>query len=234
MSTTTIALINQITHNIATNNEASHRIIQWIDNQSKYNSKNNKDIRGLDVALEGVENKVKNIQEDLERKRKDIEQGKEEQAITNDTIAKLVAAVAVLEGQVDQQRQLIDHQQILIDHAQTIATQAIKRARLSPPDTDSTLLNSEAGPSRVTPRTTPSRTLGYPLARSRARRPTPLPSRTDRRSPSIELVSRPSSPDAIPVAVSPVYRPDITPRVSCTPAAVLRALSPSCITDLIN
>ena len=58
----------------------------------------------------------------MERKRKDIEQGKEEQATTNDTIAKLVAAVTVLEGQVTQQRQLIDHQQILIDHAQTIAT----------------------------------------------------------------------------------------------------------------
>ena len=100
MSTTTIALINQITHTIATNNKTSHRIIQWIDNQSKYNSENNKDIRGLDVAIEGVEDKVKEIQEDLERKRKDIEQGKVEQATTNDTIAKLVAAVAVVMNSV--------------------------------------------------------------------------------------------------------------------------------------
>ena len=44
MSTSTIALINQITHSIATNNETSHRLIQWIDSQAKYNTENNKDI----------------------------------------------------------------------------------------------------------------------------------------------------------------------------------------------
>ena len=47
MSTSTIALINQITHSIATNNETSHRLIQWIDSQAKYNTENNKDIRDL-------------------------------------------------------------------------------------------------------------------------------------------------------------------------------------------
>ena len=121
-STSTIALINQITHSIATNNETSHRIIQWIDNQFKYNTENNKDIRDLDVAIEKVEDKMEKIHEDLERKRKCIEEGQEAQVKTDNIIAKLVVAVAVLEGQVDQQRQLINHQQILIDHAQTIAT----------------------------------------------------------------------------------------------------------------
>ena len=112
MSTSTIALINQITHSIATNNETSHRLIQWIDNQAKYNTENNKDIRDLDVGLERVETKVEKVQEDLERKRKDIEGVTERQAATDNIIAKLVASVAVLEGQVNQQRELINHQQV--------------------------------------------------------------------------------------------------------------------------
>ena len=58
MSTSTIALINQITHSIATNNETSHRLIQWIDSQAKYNTENNKDIRDLDIGLERIETKV--------------------------------------------------------------------------------------------------------------------------------------------------------------------------------
>ena len=136
MSTSTIAPINQITHSTATNNETSHRLIQWIDGQSKYNTENNKDIRDLDIGLEWVEAKVEKAQEDLERKRKDIKEVKEKQTTADDIIAKLVVAVAVLEGQVNQQRQLLDHQQILIDHAQTIATRAIKRAQLSPPNAD--------------------------------------------------------------------------------------------------
>ena len=162
MSTFTIALINQITHSIATTNKTSHRLIQWIDNQAKYNTENNKDIRDLDVGLERVETKVEKAQEDLERKRKDIEGVAERQAATDDIIAKLVASVAVLEGQVNQQRELINHQQILIEHAQTIATRAIKRTRLSPSQTDPSTANQEAGSSRITP----SRTLGYPLQRT--------------------------------------------------------------------
>ena len=80
MSTSTIALINQIMHSIATNNETSHRIIQWIDSQAKYNTENNKDIRDLDIGLERIETKVEKVQEDLERKRKDVEGIKEKQA----------------------------------------------------------------------------------------------------------------------------------------------------------
>ena len=145
-------------HSIATNNETSHRLIQWIDNQAKYNTENNKDIRDLDIGLERIETKVEKVQEDLERKRKDVEGIKEKQTAADDIIAKLVAAVAVLEGQVNQQRELINHQQILIDYVQTIATRAIKRARLSPPNADSLDSNSEAGPSRLIP----NRTLGHP------------------------------------------------------------------------
>ena len=162
MSTSTIALINQITHSIATNNKTSHRLIQWIDSQAKYNTENNKDIRDLDIGLERIETKVEKVQEDLERKRKDVEGIKEKQAAADDIIAKLVASVAVLEGQVNQQRELINHQQVLIEHAQTIATRAIKRTRLSPPNTASSNPITEAGPSRITP----SRTLGYPLQRT--------------------------------------------------------------------
>ena len=139
------------------------------------------------------------------------------------------AAVAVLEGQVAQQRQLIDHQQILIDHAQTIATRAIKRTWLSPPNADSPNVSPEAGPSR----STPNRTLGYPLLRTSRRSPSTRAIR-GRRSPSIEIIERPTSPDAIPVAVSPTYRPDITPRVSCSPAALLRSISPPCIVNLLD
>ena len=87
---------------------------------------------------------MEKIHEDLERKRKCIEEGQETQVKTDNIIAKLVAAVAVLEGQIEQQRQLINHQQILIDHTQTIATQAIKHACLSPPNTDMAPLSLEA------------------------------------------------------------------------------------------
>ena len=110
MSTATIALINQITHSIATNNKTLHWLIQWIDGQSKYNTENNKDTKDLDIAIEKVEDKVEKIHEDLERKRKYIEEGQEEQVKTDVIVAKLVAAVAVLEGQIEQQRQLINHQ----------------------------------------------------------------------------------------------------------------------------
>ena len=116
----------------------------------------------MDIGLERIETKAEKVQEDLERKRKDIEGVKEKQTAADDVIAKLVAAIAVLEGQVNQQRQLIDHRQILIDHAQTIATRAIKHTQLSPSNTDSSNPIAEAGPSRITP----SHTLRYPLQRT--------------------------------------------------------------------
>ena len=57
MSLPTVSLINQITQTISTNNEASHRLIQWIDRQDKYNHENNRDIRALDIATEKVEDR---------------------------------------------------------------------------------------------------------------------------------------------------------------------------------
>ena len=102
MSTATIALINQIPHFIATNNETSHQLIQWIDGQSKYNTENNKDIRDSEITIEGMEDKIEKTHKDLERKRKDIEEVKEKQTATDDIVAKLVAAIAVLEGQINQ------------------------------------------------------------------------------------------------------------------------------------
>ena len=55
---------------------------------------------------------------------RDIEEGEERQEKADNVVVKLVAAVAVLEGQVEQQR-------ILLDHTQMLATHAIKRAHLS-------------------------------------------------------------------------------------------------------
>ena len=172
MSLPTVSLINQITQTISTNNEASHRLIQWIDRQDKYNHENNRDIRALDTAIEKVEDEVKDIKEDLGGKRKELEEGKDKQVKVDDLLAKVIAAIAVLEGQVEQQRLLIQQQRTLIDQAQTIATRAIKRARLSTRHSDSEHQDTPgAGSSRVslTPGRTPTRTLGYPLAQSRAR-----------------------------------------------------------------
>ena len=63
----------------------------------------------------------------MEWKRKDKE-GKEKQEKISDIIAKLMAAAAVSEGQVEQQKGLINHQCVLFEHTQTIATHAIKYA----------------------------------------------------------------------------------------------------------
>ena len=104
------------------NIETSHRLIQWFNIQAKYNHKNDKDIRALDTAVEKTGDEVKEIRKELKRKRKDIEDVKEKQTTADDVIAKLVATIAVLEGQVNQQREMINHQQVLIDHMQTIAT----------------------------------------------------------------------------------------------------------------
>ena len=74
--------------------------------------------------MEGVEKEVKEVKEDLKRKRLDIEEGRQKQEKVDDIIAQLVAVVAVLEGQVEQQM-------ILLDHTQTLATHAIKRSCLA-------------------------------------------------------------------------------------------------------
>ena len=81
--------------------------------QSEYNSESNRDIKGLDITIEGVEDKIKEIHEELEWIRMDIEEWKEAQEKMIKIIAKLVAAVAVLEGQIEQQRQLINHQMLI-------------------------------------------------------------------------------------------------------------------------
>ena len=74
----------------------THRLIQWFDYQAKWNQDNNHDFRDIDVAREKLEDEVTEVKEDLKRKRQDIEEGKEKQEKTDDIIAKLVAAVAVL------------------------------------------------------------------------------------------------------------------------------------------
>ena len=80
--------------------------------------KNNRDIRALDTAIEKVEDNVKEIKEELQRKRKDFEEGQVKQVKFDNLLGKVIAAIAVLEGQIEQHR-------ALIDQAQTIATWAI-------------------------------------------------------------------------------------------------------------
>ena len=121
MSLPAVSLINQINQAATTNHETTHRLVQWIDHQDKYNHENNRDIRALDTAIEKVEDEVKEIKEELQRKRKDSEEGQEKQVKFDNLLGKVIAAIVVLEGQIEQHR-------ALIDQAQTIATWAIKRA----------------------------------------------------------------------------------------------------------
>ena len=74
------------------------RLVQWFDYQARWNQETNRDFRDLDVAREKIEDKITEVKKDLKRKREDIEEGKEKQDKVDDIIAKLVAAVAVLEG----------------------------------------------------------------------------------------------------------------------------------------
>ena len=166
MSFITTNLINRLNQNTATTQETTHRLIQWFDYQAKWNQDNNRDFRDIDVAREKLEDEVTEVKEDLKRKRQDIEEGKEKQEKTDDIIAKLVAAVAVLEGQVEQQR-------ILLNHTQTLATHAIKRAHLSTRQGESPRhTTNRAGPSSITHTPTlaidtiASVTLGHPLVRT--------------------------------------------------------------------
>ena len=157
MSLHAVSLINQINQATSTNHETTHRLVQWIDHQDKYNHKNNRDIRALDTA---IEDDVKEIKEELQRKGKDLEEGQEKQIKFDDLLGKVIAAIAVLEGQIEQHC-------TLINQAQTIATWAIKHVRLSTCHSDSNHCdNAEAGHSHVSsiPRSTLARTLGYPLA----------------------------------------------------------------------
>ena len=195
MSIITTNLINQLNQSTATTQETTLRLVQWFDYQARWNQENNRDFRDLDIAREKIEDEITEVKKDLKRKREDIEEGKEKQDKVDDIIAKLVAAVAVLEGQVEQQR-------ILLDHTQTLATRAIKRARLSTRQGESPRhTNNRAGPSSITHTGTPappidtiaSVTLGHPLVRTRAHRSSSIITIRSR-SPSIEIVSRPATP----------------------------------------
>ena len=164
MSIITTNLINQLNQSTATTQETTLRLVQWFDYQARWNQENNRDFRDLDFAREKIEDEITEVKKDLKRKREDIEEGKEKQDKVDDIIAKLVAAVAVLEGQVEQQR-------ILLDHTQTLATHAIKRAHLSTCQGESYRhTTNRAGPSAITHTDTPtpainaiaSVTLGHP------------------------------------------------------------------------
>ena len=100
------------------------------------------------VVAAAMRPEIQRIRE-LQRKRKDFEEGQEKQAKFDDLLGKVIAAIVVLEGQIEQHH-------ALIDQAQTITTRAIKRARLSTRHSDSYQDNTEAGPSHVssTPRST--------------------------------------------------------------------------------
>ena len=99
MSIITTNLINQLNQSTATTQETTLRLVQWFDYQARWNQENNRDFRDLDVAREKIEDEITEVKKDLKRKREDIEEGKEKQDKVDDIIAKLVAAVAVLEGQ---------------------------------------------------------------------------------------------------------------------------------------
>ena len=149
MSFATTSLINQLTQGSTTNQETTHQLIQWFDYQAKYNQDNNKDIWDLDIAIEEVEKEVKEVKEDLKRKRLNVEERKQKQEKVDNVIAQLVVVVAVLEGQVEQQRIL------LLDHTQTLATHAIKRACLAGQQSESVPhTTNRAGPSQI-PHTIP-------------------------------------------------------------------------------
>ena len=122
MSIITTNLINQLNQSTATTQETTLRLVQWLDYQARWNQENNHNFRDLDIAREKIEDEITEVKKDLKRKRDDIEEGKEKQDKIDDLIAKLVAAVAVLEGQVEKQR-------ILLDHTQMLATRADKLNR---------------------------------------------------------------------------------------------------------
>ena len=54
------------------------------------------------MPVEEEEKEEKEEKEDLKRKKSDIEEGRQKQKKVDDAIAQLVAAVAVLEGQIEQ------------------------------------------------------------------------------------------------------------------------------------
>ena len=71
----------------------------------------------MDTAIEKVEDDIKEIKEELQRKRKDFEDGREKHVKFDDLLGKVIAAIAVLEGQVEQQHLLVQQQHTSIDQA---------------------------------------------------------------------------------------------------------------------
>ena len=146
----TVNLINQLQQASAVSTEMTHRLVSWVEYQVRINRQNDDDIRYLDKFREQVEQEFGNLAKEGKRKRGE----------TDEIISQLVAAVAVLEGQVKSLQDSVRQQQGSIQQAQTIATRAIKQVRFAKRQGELVSSSSpEAGPSTIT--------IGHPLTRTR-------------------------------------------------------------------
>ena len=211
----TVNLINQLQQASAVSSETTHRLVSWVEYQVRINRQNDDDIRDLDKFREQVEQEFGNLAKEGKRKREE----------TDEVISQLVAAVAVLEGQVKGLQDLVQQQQGSIQQAQTIATRAIKRARFAKRQGELVSSSSlpEAGPSTIT--------IGHPLTRTcNTRRSSSIITIRSSREPSIEFISRPTTPSPESQRANLFPRP----RTPYAPDRFLRNGSPIPFTELID